>query len=156
MKRDGLWIRSIKNLKMKKLQSKSILTLCIKKRPSAVIVGDSTVKHLHGKSIANKINSDNIILVKPFPGARTKAMKHVSPDLEKKPDLVILHIVTNDLKYVSSPEQIANEMISLALFLKENGQQIAVSGELFPDEIDSPKKLRVVTHNWKYSVKITM
>ena len=39
------------------------------------------MKYLRRKSIANKTNSDNKILVKPFLGARTKAMKHVSPDL---------------------------------------------------------------------------
>ena len=78
---------------------------------------------MHGKSIANKTNSDNIILVKPFPGDCTKAMKHyVSPDLEKNPDLIILHTGTNDLKSVSSLEEIANEIISLALSVKENGQ----------------------------------
>ena len=39
---------------------------------------------MHGKSIAKKVSSDNIIIVKPLPGAHTKAMKHyVSPDLEK-------------------------------------------------------------------------
>ena len=86
---------------------------------------------MHGKSIANKTSRDYIILVKPFPGARTKAMKHyVSPDLEKKPDLVILHTGTNDLKYDSSPEEIANEITSLALSVKEKGHQIAVSGIL--------------------------
>ena len=70
--------------------------------------------------------------MKPFPGARTKAMKHyVSPDLEKKSDLVILHTGTNDLQSVSSPEEIANEIISLALSVKEKGNQIAVSG-IFP------------------------
>ena len=64
------------------------------------------MKYLHGKSIANKTSRDNIILGNPFPGARTKAMKHyVSPDLEKKPDLVILHTSTNELKSVSSPEE---------------------------------------------------
>ena len=85
----------------------------------------------HGKSIANKSSSDNIILVKPFARARTKAMKHyVSPDLEKKADLVILHTGTNDLQSVSSPEEIAYEIILLALSMKENGQQISVSGNI--------------------------
>ena len=43
------------------------------------------MKHLHGKFISNKTSRDKIILVKPFPGARTKAIKHyVSPDLEKR------------------------------------------------------------------------
>ena len=43
-------------------------------------------------------------------------MQHpVSPDLHndlrQKPDLVILHTDTNDLKSVSSPKEIANEII---------------------------------------------
>ena len=43
------------------------------------------MKHLHGKSLAHKTKKDNIVLVKPFLGARTKAMEHyVSPDLKKK------------------------------------------------------------------------
>ena len=55
-------------------------------------------------------------------------MKHyVSHDLEKKPDLVILHNGTNNLKSVSPPEEIANEIISLSLSVKEKGHQIAVS-----------------------------
>ena len=59
------------------------------------------------------------ILVKAFPGARIKAMKHyVSPDLEKKTDVVILHTGTNNLKSASSAEEIANEITSLALSLK--------------------------------------
>ena len=99
---------------------------------------------MHGKSIANKTSRDNIILVKPFPGARTKAMKHyVSPDLEKKPDLVILHTGTNDLKSVSSPEEIANEITSLALSVKEKGHQIAVSG-IFPHGDSFSKKAKDV------------
>ena len=56
--------------------------------------------------------------MKPFPRARTKFMKHyVSSDLEKKTDLVILHIGTNNLRYQT--EDIANEIISLALFVKD-------------------------------------
>ena len=67
--------------------------------------------------------------MKPFPGVRTKALKHhVSLDLEKNLGLVILHTSTNDLKSVSSFEGIANEIISLALSVKEKGQQIAISG----------------------------
>ena len=50
------------------------------------------MKHLHGKSIANKTKEENIILMKSFPGARTKAIKHyVNSDLDKNPDLVIIY-----------------------------------------------------------------
>ena len=54
------------------------------------------MKQLHGKSLANKINKDNIILVKPFLEARTKAMKHyVSPDLEKKKQTYLFYILAS-------------------------------------------------------------
>ena len=36
---------------------------------------------------------------------------YVSPELEKKTHLVVLHTGTNDLKSVSLPVEIANEMI---------------------------------------------
>ena len=61
--------------------------------------------------------------MKPFPGVRTKAMKHYVG-----PDLVILHTAIKDLKSISSPEEITNEIISVALSVKGNGQQIAVPG----------------------------
>ena len=88
---------------------------------------------MHGKSNANETSRDNIILLKPFPGAWTKAMKHyLNPDLEIKPDLVILHNGTNDLKSVSSPEEMANEITLLALSVKEKGHQIAVFWDSSP------------------------
>ena len=61
---------------------------------------------------------------------KRKNSVRVSPDLEKKLDLVVLHTGTNDLKSVSSPEGIANEITSLALSVKEKGHQIGVLGIL--------------------------
>ena len=85
---------------------------------------------MYGKSIENKTDSYNVILVKPFPGAHIKAMKYyVSLDLEKTPDLVIVHTDTNNLKSVSSPEEI--EIHLEILFVKEKGQKVAVS-EIVP------------------------
>ena len=67
--------------------------------------------------------------MKPFPGGRTKAMRYyVSPDLAKNPRLIIIHTGTNDLKSVSSREEIFNEIISLALSMKEKDHQIVVLG----------------------------
>lgn len=107
---------------------------------------------MYGKSIENKTNSYNVILVKPFPGACIKAMKYyVSLDLEKTPDLVIVHTDTNDIKSVSSPEEISNEIIPLALYVIENGHHIAVSG-IVPRGERFSKKLRVLTNVWKYNV----
>ena len=56
-------------------------------------------------------------------------MKHyVSSDLEKSLDLVITHTDTNDLKSAKPLQEIANEIISLALSVKEKDHQIAVLG----------------------------
>ena len=56
----------MKNLKVKKLLSKATPTSQIKKKLCKFMVGDSIVKHLHGKPIANKTSRNNIILVTPF------------------------------------------------------------------------------------------
>ena len=50
--------------------------------------------------------------------------------------MIAFFIQTNDLKSVSSPEEIANEFFSLTLSVKENS---------FSEETDSPKKLRMLT-----------
>ena len=81
-------------------------------------------------------------------------MKHyVSPDREKRPDLAIAHTGTDGLKSVNSLEEIVNEIISLALSMKEKGYQFL---GLFLEGKGSPKKLRMLPIVWKYNVKITM
>ena len=55
--------------------SKDIPTPCMKKRTCTIKAGDSPVKRLHGKSNAKKTSGDNIILVRSFLAAHTKAMK---------------------------------------------------------------------------------
>ena len=84
IKKESLWIRM--KVKVKKLLSKCFISIpisCIK-IPWTIIAGVSKMKHLPEKFIANKTNRDNMILVKQFPGAQTKATKHyVSSDSEK-------------------------------------------------------------------------
>ena len=74
---------------------------------------------------------------------KRKNSVRVSPDLEKKLDLVILHTGTNDLKSVSSPEEIANEIISLALSMNNRATRLQFRG-FFLEEIGSPKKAKYV------------
>ena len=50
------------------------------------------------------------------------------PDLEKQPNLVIVHTGSNDLKSVNSPEKIANEIISLGLSVKRKDHQFTGTG----------------------------
>ena len=46
-----------------------------------------------------------MVLVKPFPGTCTNTVKHfLSPEIEKKGNLVTVHTGTNDRKSVNSLE----------------------------------------------------
>ena len=52
-------------------------------------------------------------VVKTFPGASVADMKHyVKPTLEKNPELIILHVGTNDIPQ-KEPEEIVKEIESL-------------------------------------------
>lgn len=80
-----------------------------KDRKTVVILGDSIVKYVQGRNLSTKVRS----VVKSFPGARVDHMFHyMKPSLELKPDEIILHVGTNDLKN-SSPDYIAQRIVDL-------------------------------------------
>ena len=61
-----------------------------------VVLGDSIVKYVQGRNLSTKVRS----VVKSFSGSRVDHMFHyMKPSLELKPDEIILHVGTNDLKY---------------------------------------------------------
>ena len=68
--------------------------------------------------------------------------------------LRIIQTDNNDLTSVSPPEDIVNEVTSLALSVKEKDYQIAVPG-IVPQG-DSTKKLKISTTVWKCTVKFTL
>ena len=50
-------------------------------------------------------NRTRKVVVKRFSGAKTKDMKsYVIPAVDQKPDNIILHTGTNDLKTIDTPE----------------------------------------------------
>ena len=69
-----------------------------RQKRSAVILGDSLVKNIHAWELKKKIGENNNIYVKCFNGANIKDMhSYAKPTIERKPNLIILHIGTNDL-----------------------------------------------------------
>lgn len=87
------------------------------------VVGDSIIKHVKGYQLTNK---DNKVVVKTFPGAKTDCMKHyIIPTLKQKPDLVIIHCGTNDLK-TKEPEEISKNVVALARSVNETNQNTGV------------------------------
>ena len=60
------------------------------------ILGDSMIKMLKPSRLQRSIGKKTV--VKTFPGASVADMKHyVKPTLEKNPELIILHVGTNDI-----------------------------------------------------------
>ena len=59
------------------------------------------------------------VVVKQFNGAKTKDMKsYVIPTVKQKPDNIILHTGTNDLKTIDTSEKIAIGILNLAMTCK--------------------------------------
>ena len=56
------------------------------------------------------------VVVKHFSGAKTKDMKsYVIPTVEQKPDNIILHTGTNDVKTIDTPEEITMRIPNLVM-----------------------------------------
>ena len=56
---------------------------------------------------------------------------YVKPTLEEKPDTIILHMGTNDLRSEDEPDKIANDIVDVAVACKQTGCEIIISA-LFP------------------------
>ena len=70
---------------------------------------------MYGYKLSNSLDGKENIVVKAFSGATVKCMSHyVQPTMEKKPEKIILHCGTNNLKSNSTPYEIAKEIVALA------------------------------------------
>ena len=70
------------------------------------------------------------VAVKSFPGATKKGMKHhIKGYLQaNSPDSIILHVGTNDLKINESAEDIINDLMDVAMFIRNEKTNVFVSG----------------------------
>ena len=94
------------------------------------IIGDSMIKNVKGWEINKKLQ-DDFVIVKSFSGATSSCMEHyMVPSMEKKPDNVILHVGTNDLKSVDTANKIAGRIVDLAVKCVRNFSvnRVVVSG----------------------------
>ena len=68
------------------------------------------------------------VVVKHFSGAKTKDMKsYVIQTVEQKPDNIILHTGTNDVRTIGTPEEITMGIINLAMTCKTDTNSIFIS-----------------------------
>ena len=84
--------------------------------------------HVDGLKMHKSLKRKHNITVKAFGGSTIKHMEHYSkPPLERNPELVILHIGTNDIKSNKSPSEIASNIHNLAERMEQGERKVAIS-----------------------------
>lgn len=87
------------------------------------IMGDSMLKNVHGYKLSSQ---EQKVVVKSFSGAKIECMNHyIVPTLKLKPDVVVLHCGTNDLKS-KQPEEISENIIDLAKSVSQISESTGV------------------------------
>ena len=88
------------------------------------ILGDSIIKEVKGYELSTP---DTKVFVKSFSGATTSCMEHhIKPSLSYKPDMIILHCGTNNLKKNQDPSVIADRILHLATESQRESPETAV------------------------------
>lgn len=96
---------------------------------TTTILGDSTIKDIQAYKMRRRLPKNEKLFVKSFSGATVQDMvDYVKPSMRRKPDLIILHAGTNDLRSEKSAEIIASEIMNLALEMKCDTNDVMVSG----------------------------
>ena len=102
---------------------------------NTVIVGDSIIKYVKGWEISN---SSERVTVKSFSGATVDDMKDfIRPILRKKPEKLILHIGTNDLRN-TDPKAVADSVSNLVKSINQQrpDTKVIVSGILTRKDVN--------------------
>ena len=113
------------------------------KKRSITIIGDSLLKDVKAFKMRKDLPNEKVY-VKSFPGSTTNCMKdYVKPSLKYDPDLIIMHVGTNDLRSEKTPLQIADDIIRLALEMKTDVNDVTISGIISRNDDLNDKGLMV-------------
>ena len=100
----------------------------IKKNRTTTIVGDSMIKEIKAHKMKIDLDPDDRIYIKSFPGATVQCMRdYVKPTLRHNPDLIIVHVGTNDLKSEQTSEEIAVNVLNLVKEIKTTTNEVMIS-----------------------------
>ena len=76
----------------------------------------------------NKLQPNERLFVKSFSGATVEDMSdYVRPTIRREPDMIILHAGTNDLRGEKTPDNIASDIMRLAIEMKTEKNEVMVS-----------------------------
>ena len=128
-------------------------------RHRTIVCGDSLVKNVDSWRLKPKCNINEEIVIKCFPGATVKDMRsYIEPSIDRKPDTIILHCGTNDLRRKDKTEvEISKEIIYIAKQIQSNKIDIIVSGLIARgDELEHKReKTNYILRDMCYEESIT-
>ena len=87
-----------------------------KSKTSVLIVGDSMIKKVDGYLLTSSQKHQYLVKTRPFSAAKTIDMSdYIKPtQRDVKPEIFILHVVTNDLPLNKPPKEISEDIVTLA------------------------------------------
>ena len=87
------------------------------------------INNVKPHKMKNRLNSSDRVYVKSFPGATVEDMAdYVRPTMKRSPDLIVLHAGTNNLRDEVPARTIADNVMKLALEMKNEANDVMVSG----------------------------
>ena len=100
-----------------------------KKKRTVTILGDSIVKGIEGYKMREALNNTTNVYVKSFSGANIDDMKsYIKPSTRRNPHAIIIHCGTNELRNDNTAEEIADNIVNLALSVKTETTEVIISG----------------------------
>ena len=116
-----------------------------RKLPVTAILGDSMIKGIKDWKMSR---STRKVVVTHFRSAKTKDMKsYVIPTVGQKPDNIILHTGTKDLKTIDITEEITMGILNLAMICKKETNSVFISGiAARSDKLNASKVNSILRH----------
>lgn len=116
----------------------------IKNKRRITLVGDSIIKNIEQHRMQKCLKSNEKIYVKSFSGATTSDMfDYISPSKRYGSEVYLLHTGSNDLRSQSTPQEISDEIIKLALDVKTDDNEVVISSIVSRDDNLNAKGMQV-------------
>ena len=85
------------------------------------------LKFINSRKLSSQISNQGLTYVKAFPGATVEDMSdYITPSLRRKPEEVILHVSTKNLKF-SEPREIAEGIVNLGLKIQNHSPDCKIT-----------------------------
>jgi len=98
-----------------------------KKKRLAIILGDSMTKDIKQSEMGKKLKNTKV-LNNSFSRATTeKMMYYIQPSKNEEANIYLLHFGTNNLRTDASSKEIADNIVNIALELKNESNEVCVS-----------------------------